>query len=83
MPVSAEAARAKGGVWAALAEVALHHRVHMVPLFEHWVACGRNQPTVIRVQAEHSTRVALSVRQGGPWCSPTLYRGHIIYIEYM
>ena len=49
VPVSAEAARAKGGVWAALAEVALHHRVHMVPPFEHWVACGRNQPTVFKL----------------------------------
>jgi hypothetical protein len=49
VPVSAEAARAKGGVWSALADVALHHRVHMVPPFEHWVACGRSQPTVFKL----------------------------------
>lgn len=49
VPVSAEASRAKGGVWVALAEVALHHRVHMVPPFEHWVAQGGNQPTVFKL----------------------------------
>ena len=43
VPVSAKAARAEGGVWATLAEIALHHRVHMVPPFEHWVARGRDQ----------------------------------------
>ena len=50
VPVSAEAARAEGGVWATLAEIALHHRVHMVPPFEHWVARGRDQqPTVFKL----------------------------------
>ena len=33
----------------ALAEVALHQCVHMVPPFEHCVACGRNQPTVFKL----------------------------------
>ena len=50
VPVSAEAARAEGGVWATLAEIALHHRVHMVPPFEHWMARGRDQqPTVFKL----------------------------------
>ena len=49
VPVSAEASRAKGGVWVALADVALHHRVHMVPPFEHWAACGPRQPTVFKL----------------------------------
>ena len=33
----------------ALADVALHHRVHMVPPFEHWAACGPRQPTVFKL----------------------------------
>ena len=50
VPVSAEVSRAKGGVWVALADVALHHRVHMVPPFEHWMARGRDQqPTVFKL----------------------------------
>ena len=50
VPVSPEEARAEGGVWAALAEIALHHRVHMVPPFEHWMARGRDQqPTVFKL----------------------------------
>ena len=49
VPVSAEASRAKGGVWVALADVALHHRVHMVPPFEHWAACSPRQPTVFKL----------------------------------
>ena len=60
--VSSEAARAEGGVWATLAEIALHHRVHMVPPFEHWMARGRNQLQRHGVQAEHP-RVALEVRR--------------------
>ena len=47
--VSAEASRAKGGVWVALADVSLHHRVHMVPPFEHWAACSPGQPTVFKL----------------------------------
>ena len=39
-----------GGVWATLAEIALHHRVHMVPPFEHWMARGLDQqPTVFKL----------------------------------
>jgi len=49
VPVSAEASRAKGGVWVALADHALHHRVHMVPPFEHWAACSPGQPTVFKL----------------------------------
>ena len=50
VPVSAEAARAKGGVWAALAKVLpCTTACTWVPPFEHWVACGRNQPTVFKL----------------------------------
>ena len=52
VPVSAEASHAKGGVWAALSSIALHHRVHMVPPFEHWMACGSNQPTVFKLNTD-------------------------------
>lgn len=43
VPVSAEAACARGGVWTALAKIALHHRVHMVPPFDIWRANGGAQ----------------------------------------
>ena len=49
VPVSAEAFRTRGGVWAALAEVALHHRVHMVPPFELWCASGGLRPAVFKL----------------------------------
>lgn len=49
VPVSAEAARAMGGVWAALAGIALHHRVHMVPPFERWAARPNQAPGVFKL----------------------------------
>ena len=49
VPVSAEAARAMGGVWAALAGIALHHRAHMVPPFERWAARPNQAPGVFKL----------------------------------
>ena len=83
VPVSAEAARAKGGVWAALAKVALHHRVHMGATVR---ALGgvRPQPAH-RVQAEHS-RVARERTAGWPLVLPHavpwthyLHRVHVVH----
>ena len=60
VPVSAEASRAKGGVWVALADVALHHRVHTGATVR---ALGGMQ-AAHSLQVEHP-RMALRV------CSPS------------
>ena len=53
VPVSAEAARAEGGVWATLAEIALHHRVHNCTWCHRsstgWHAAAGQQPTVFKL----------------------------------